>query len=278
MAEAEPFFVRFWGVRGSIACPGPATVRYGGNTSCLEIQCGEKTLVFDAGTGLRNLGNDLMGRGGSVDLDLYLTHTHFDHVCGLPFFVPLFIPGNQVRMSAGNLAPDYGLRQVLVDMMMAPLFPVPPEIFQADVSYIDFPAGDTLSPGGGVEIKTAALNHPNNATGYRIEFGGKVISYITDTEHREDGLDETVLGLIDNADIFIYDCTYTDEEYPKFKGFGHSTWQEGVRLANQAKVKTLAIFHHDPNHNDDFMDKVAKDAKTERAGTVVAYEGLTLFP
>ncbi|MDA0654912.1 MAG: MBL fold metallo-hydrolase [Proteobacteria bacterium] len=277
MPSAETFYVRFWGVRGSIACPGPNTVRYGGNTSCLEVRCGERTLIFDAGTGLRNLGAELLAQS-PLDIDLFLTHTHFDHVCGLPFFAPLFIPENKIRLAAGNLQPDYSLKQVLVDMMMAPLFPVPPEVFRANVTYRDFVAGETQEPSAGIKIHTGPLNHPNNATGYRIEFAGKVISYITDTEHREDGLDPTVLGLIKDADIFIYDCTYTDEEYPRFKGFGHSTWQEGVRLAQAANVKTLAIFHHEPSHNDEIMDQIATDAESARPGTVVAREGMTLVP
>lgn len=277
MVDSDTFFVRFWGVRGSIACPGPKTVRYGGNTSCLEIQCGERTIIFDAGTGLRNLGGELLSRG-PVDLDLFLTHTHFDHVCGLPFFAPLFIPGNNIRLAAGNLQPEYGLKQVLVQMMVAPLFPVPPEIFQADVSYRDFTAGDLQEPGPGIRIVTAPLNHPNNATGYRIEFAGKSIAYVTDTEHGEDGPDKTILELVKDVDLFIYDCTYTDEEYPRFKGLGHSTWQEGVRLADEAEVKTLVIFHHDPSHDDEIMDQIGNDAENARPGTVVAREGMTLMP
>lgn len=277
MVAHDIFFVRFWGVRGSIACPGPKTFRYGGNTACLEIQCGDRTLIFDAGTGLRNLGEELLSRG-SVDADLFLTHTHFDHVCGLPFFAPLFIPGNKIRLAAGNLLPEHGLKQVLVEMMIAPLFPVPPGVFKADVTYRDFAAGDLQEPGSGIRIGTAPLNHPNNATGYRIEFAGKSITYVTDTEHGEDGLDQTIVELVKDADLFIYDCTYTDEEYQRFKGFGHSTWQEGVRLADEAGVKTLVIFHHDPSHDDEMMDKIGGDAGNARPGTLVAREGMTLMP
>ena len=277
MAEQMEFSVTFWGVRGSIACPGPDTVRYGGNTSCLEVKCGDHRIIFDAGTGLRQLGSE-MAPEGSCDVDLFFTHTHFDHVCGLPFFAPLFMPGNQIRLWAGHLLPEHELRQVLVEMMMAPLFPVPPEIFQADVSYNDFHCGDVMTPVPGVTVRTGPLNHPNRATGYRIEFGGRVICYLTDTEQFNDGLDRNIVALIADADFVIYDSTYTDAEYSRFKGYGHSTWQEGVRLVEAAGAKTLVIFHHDPNHDDDFMDGVAREADEARPGTIVAREGMTLRP
>lgn len=277
MTEKKEFFVKFWGVRGSIACPGPSTVRYGGNTSCLEVMCGDHRLIFDAGTGLRSLGQTLMAPG-PCKADLFLTHTHFDHVCGLPFFGPLFVPGNEVRVWAGHLEPPLGLEHAIVEMMMAPLFPVPPGVFQADVSYNDFECGTTLTPGDGVTIRTCALNHPNRATGYRVEFAGRTLCYITDTEHIEGVRDAAIIALIQDADLVIYDSMYTDTEYPKYKGFGHSTWEEGVRLVEAANAGTLVLFHHDPNHDDAFMDQVAKDAEARRAGTVIAREGETLFP
>jgi phosphoribosyl 1,2-cyclic phosphodiesterase len=277
MLDPGEFSVQFWGVRGSIACPGPDTVRYGGNTSCLEIRCGGRLFIFDAGTGLRLLGQALMEQG-DVDADLYLTHTHFDHVCGLPFFAPFFVPGNQLRLAAGHLKPETDLKQVLVEMMIAPLFPVPPSIFQAQVSYTDFTAGETQSPGDGVVIRTAPLNHPNRATGYRVEYDGRSICYITDTEHVIGTPDRNILGLIQGADLVIYDSTYTDDEYPTYAGFGHSTWQEGVRLADAAEVKTLVIFHHEPTHDDDRMDAIAAEAAALRPGTIVAREGMVLTP
>ncbi len=277
MTKQEEFSVTFWGVRGSIACPGPETVRYGGNTSCLEVICGDYRVIFDGGTGLRKLGGKLVGQA-PVDSDIFFTHSHFDHVCGLPFFVPFFVPGNRFRLWAGHLLPEHTLKQVLVEMMMAPLFPVPPEIFQADVIYEDFNCGDVLKPREGVTIRTAPLNHPNRATGYRIEFNGNSICYITDTEHFEDTIDQNVLDLVSGADIVIYDATYSDEEYPRFKGFGHSTWQEGVRMVEAAGAKTLVIFHHDPSHDDDFMDEIAKQAEAVHPGTIVAREGMTLKP
>ena len=277
MAKDREFSVTFWGVRGSIACPGPDTVRYGGNTSCLDVMCGDVRMIFDGGTGLRKLGTKLVGLG-PLDTDIFFTHSHFDHVCGLPFFVPFFIPGNKIRLWAGHLLPENTLQHVLIELMIAPLFPVPPEIFQADVTYNNFHSGEILTPHDGVKIRTIPLNHPNRATGYRIDFDGKSICYLTDTEHTEDGLDRNILGLIAGADLVIYDATYTDQEYPKFKGFGHSTWQEGLRLVETAGAETLVIFHHDPSHDDDFMDEIARQAETARSGAVVAREGMTLRP
>ncbi|MDH3701155.1 MAG: MBL fold metallo-hydrolase [Alphaproteobacteria bacterium] len=277
MPAPTDFFVRFWGVRGSIACPGPETVRYGGNTSCLEVRCGDRVMIFDAGTGLRHLGNALSAEG-PVDVDLFLTHTHFDHICGLPFFAPLYAAGNDIRLAAGHLIPDLELSQVLVEMMMSPLFPIPPSTFQAIVSYDDFTAGDTRTPAPGITIRTAPLNHPDRATGYRIEYGGKSICYVTDTEHETGRRDARILDLIQGADLVIYDSTYTDEEYPTYVGFGHSTWQEGVRLVEEAAAKTLVIFHHEPGHDDDFMDGVAAQAEAMRPGTLVAREGMVLVP
>jgi len=271
------FQVRFWGVRGSIATPGPATARYGGNTSSIEVRCGKRLILLDAGTGMRYLGNILVAEA-PLDTDIFFTHTHFDHVCGLPFFKPFFQPQNSFRLWAGHLGAGMTLHRVLREFMMAPLFPVPLGIFAADISFDDFHAGDTLRPHPGITIRTAPLNHPNGATGYRIEYAGKVVAYITDTEHRRDGLDADVLKLIDGADVMIYDASYTDAEYPTHRDWGHSTWEEGVRLANAAGVKTLVIFHHDPGHDDDFMDRVAIDAATARPGTIVAQEGLVLRP
>jgi phosphoribosyl 1,2-cyclic phosphodiesterase len=272
------FSVRFWGVRGSIAVSGPDTVRYGGNTSCLEVRCGGRLLIFDGGTGIRYLGNRLMQAGGPVDGDLFFTHMHFDHVCGIPFFRPFFVRGNSFRLWAGHLRPKRDLKTVLEEMMIEPLFPISPAIFAADLDYRDYSCGETLTPAPGVAVRTASLNHPNGACGYRIDYGGRSICYLTDTEHVADRLDANILGLIQGADIVIYDSMYTDEEYPSRKGWGHSTWREGARLCDAAGAKTFVIFHHDPDHDDAFMDAIAAEAEQRRPGTVVAREGLVLTP
>jgi phosphoribosyl 1,2-cyclic phosphodiesterase len=250
-------------------------VRYGGNTSCIEVRCGEWGFIFDAGTGLRGLGM-AVPVDRPLDVDLFFTHTHYDHVCGLPFFAPAFRPGNKVRLWEGHLGSGMALRDVLQQIMSAPLFPVPIAVIEAVCGFHKFSAGQTLAPRPGVSLRTAPLNHPNGAVGYRIEFGGRSACIITDTEHPPDGRDPTVLDLVRDADLMIYDSTYTDAEYPAHRGWGHSTWQEACRLAEAARVRTAVIFHHDPSHSDSVMDEIAAAAEATRPGTLVAREGMTL--
>ncbi|MGH8725162.1 MAG: MBL fold metallo-hydrolase [Burkholderiales bacterium] len=276
-AQSSDFTVRFWGVRGSIACSGPRTARYGGNTSSIEVRCGARLLLFDGGTGLRYFGNSLAAAGPAsepLDADLFLTHTHFDHVCGLPFFRPFFDPKNRWRLWAGHLGEGMTLRRVLGEFMMAPLFPVPPQVFRARMEYREFKGGETLTPGPGIVLRTATLNHPDGATGYRVEFGGRSVCYLTDTEHVPGAPDRHILRLIAGADLVIYDSMYTDAEYDSYVGWGHSTWQEGVRLCRAAGAKRLAVFHHDPEHDDDMLDGIAREVAKELPGSVVAKDGL----
>jgi phosphoribosyl 1,2-cyclic phosphodiesterase len=243
VAERSDFNVRFWGVRGSIAAPGPATVKYGGNTSCVEMRCGAHLLIFDAGSGIRALGNDLETRG-ATDADMFLSHTHYDHLQGLPFFCSAFDAGNHFHVWAGHLQPERTIESVLRAFMTDPLFPVPLDIFHARLTFHDFRAGEVLVPRPGITVRTASLNHPNRATGFRVEFAGKSACYVTDTEHVP----------------------------------GHSTWEEGVRLAKAARVKRLVLFHHDPSHDDIALDAIGRAAAAALPGTIVAREGAILVP
>jgi phosphoribosyl 1,2-cyclic phosphodiesterase len=269
--------LRLWGVRGSLPCAGPETQRYGGNTACIEVRCGPHLIILDAGSGARLLGAHL-GKDKKIEADWLFTHTHLDHIMGLPFFAPCYIPGNRFRLRAGHLGGRMTVRGAIKKMMAKPLFPIPMDVFRAKMDCRDFKAGATLRLRKGLLARTAKLNHPDGATGYRIEYGGKSICYVTDTEHRPGTLDANILELTRGADIMIYDSTYTDEEFPRFKGWGHSTWQEGVRLAQAAGVRTCVIFHHDPGHDDVFMDGVAAQAAAAHPGTLVAREGMVLRP
>jgi phosphoribosyl 1,2-cyclic phosphodiesterase len=268
--------VRFWGVRGSIPCPGNGTARYGGNTACVEVGCGDRLLVFDAGSGLRLLGNSLAQTAAEVQADIFISHCHIDHIAGLPFFSPAYRPASQIRVWAGNLLPERALSQVARTVMSEPLFPGRVGIFKANITFRDFHVGEVLQPGAGITLRTAPLNHPGGATGYRLEFEDRVVAYISDTEHRPGRADERVMALARGADLVIYDGNFTDEEYATRAGWGHSTWQEGVRILAAAGAKRLAIFHHDPDHDDEFLDAVQAEAAKRHPGAFVAAEGMTL--
>ncbi|WP_343867451.1 MBL fold metallo-hydrolase [Caenispirillum bisanense] len=267
------FTVKFWGVRGSIACPSPNHVIYGGNTSCIEVIAGKRHIILDAGTGIRNLGHRFI-QEDIQEAVLLLTHTHWDHINGFPFFAPLFQKNRSFDIYAGHLWDTGGVQSVLASSMSNPMFPVPLAALQASLRFHDFRAGETLDLGPGVTVKTAPLNHPNGATGYRIEYDGRSVCYVTDTEHLPGQPDDNVLQLIAGADLVIYDSTYTDTEFPARVGWGHSTWQEGVRLCRQADVRRLAIFHHDPDHDDAFMAELEDEAHLLWDGTFVAREGM----
>ena len=268
--------LKFWGVRGSIACATPSHMKYGGNTSCIEVRAGDHCFVLDAGTGIRSFGGSLLSNGDRVS-HMLLTHTHWDHIMGFPFFVPAYDPKNSFSIMAGHLNDQGGIKEILSSQMNNPMFPIPLEAMKADLRFEDFQPGDSLQLFDDVKIRTAPLNHPNGATGYRIEHGGKSAVYVTDTEHVPGQPDQNILGLIEGADVVIYDSTYTEDEFPSKIGWGHSTWNEGIRLCQAANVKQLAIFHHEPDHDDDFMDKIAAEAAEVWDGTFVCREGMEII-
>jgi phosphoribosyl 1,2-cyclic phosphodiesterase len=272
---ASALSVRFRGVRGSIACPSPAYMGFGGNTSCVEVRAGGRVVILDAGTGIRPLGQ-LLKREGAREADILFSHTHWDHVNGFPFFTPAFDPDHAFRVFAGHLAERGGIREALAGHMNEPMFPVPLDVMRARLSFTDFPAGETLDLGPGLRARTAPLNHPNGATAYRIEHAGRSVCYVTDTEHVPGRPDERVLALIAGADLVIYDSTYTDAGFPARVGWGHSTWQEGLRLVRRAGAHRLVVFHHDPDHDDEVMAGIEHELAGESEGNLVAREGMRL--
>jgi len=276
--QQELLSIHFWGVRGSIPCPGAATVRYGGNTPCVEMLVGGQRLIFDGGTGLRVLGQALLAQM-PLEAHMFFTHTHWDHIQGFPFFVPAFVKGNHFKIY-GAVAPNGAtIEQRHNDQMLHPNFPVPLQVMQADLEFHDLEPNAVLTLGD-VSIENAKLNHPGEAIGYRVNWRGRAVAYVTDTEHFADRLDENVLHLARQADVLIIDAAYTDEEYyhPKTGkvGWGHSTWQEAVKVAKAAQVKQLVIFHHDPTHTDDCLDRIGEAVAAAYPGSLLAREGLSI--
>lgn len=268
--------VTFWGVRGSFPCAMSSHFTYGGNTSCVELQAGGQTVILDAGTGLWALGRSLLRRGVR-DAHLLLSHSHTDHILGFPFFAPAWLGCNfRLNVLAGHLKDNGGIRRIFEMAMQDPVFPVTLDNMGGAAAFHDFTAGEAFELGPKVHVRTAPLNHPNGATGYRIESDGVAVAYITDTEHRPGKPDQNVLDLIQDVDLMIYDSTYTDAEFPAKVGWGHSTWQEAIRLAQPAGVKKLVLFHHDPDHDDMVMAEIEAEAHATWANTVVAREGMHL--
>jgi phosphoribosyl 1,2-cyclic phosphodiesterase len=269
------FKLKFWGVRGSIACPGSRHIAFGGNTSCVELSMGGRRVILDAGTGIRNLGHWFI-RKNLQHAHILFSHTHWDHINGFPFFTPAFDKDRSFTLMGGHLTGKGGIHSVLSGQMAHPTFPVPIEVMGARLAFEDFDIGDTFNLAPDIRVRTAPLNHPDGACGYRIEHAGKAVCYVTDTEHVPGKPDENILGLIEGADVVIYDSTYTDREFPTKVGWGHSTWEEGVRLCKAANVKMLAIFHHDPDHEDVFMERIESDARFMWPQAMVARENARL--
>ncbi len=256
--------IRFWGVRGSIPTPGEQTRRTGGNTACVEIAHGDDLLILDAGTGLRGLGARML-REGQREATLLLSHLHWDHIQGLPFFVPAYVPGHTVTLA--GLA---GLREALDRQMKAPCFPVGLDAMRATLRFEE--VGVAPMRVGSLEVRSAKLNHPGGVLAYRISVGDRSVVYATDTEHYACP-DPRLVELARGADVLIYDAMYTEDEYPAKVGWGHSTWKAGVAVAEAANVDRLVLFHHDPARDDEAVDALEHAAGLARPGTLAAREG-----
>lgn len=276
-ASNDNFSVHFWGTRGTLASPGPGFQRTGGNTICAEVTCGNRVLVFDAGTGIRELGSNLSETGRTKRIDLLFTHVHYDHVEGTPFFAPFFSPEFAVDVWLGRVDGAESTESAIKGLMRRPYFPVGPEVFTADVTYRTVEAFQKLELGDGITVVTVPLNHPGGATGYRVEYAGRSFAFVTDTEHVIGKPDQNVIKLIGDCDLFSYDASFTDAEFPEFAGFGHSTWEEGLRLREAAGAKAMLAMHHMPFRTDAEVDIIEADIRSVHALSGVAREGRTIL-
>jgi phosphoribosyl 1,2-cyclic phosphodiesterase len=262
------------GVRGSVPTPAAEFLGFGGNTTCLEVRSTENDrVVIDAGSGVRGLNRSLLENPAKEDLQFHIlmTHFHWDHIQGLPFFAPLFSPACGVTFYSGK-APEI-LRQILDLQMSDPYFPALGSVAAAR-EFVEI--GNQPFRHGHITIHPFPLNHPQGAWGYRMESGGAVIVHASDLEHGHPKLDSVLREYAQNADVLIYDAQYTGEEYESRKGWGHSTWLEATRVARDAGVKHLILFHHDPLRDDDALRCIVNQARRNFENTDAAEEGCVL--
>ncbi len=258
--------LRCWGTRGSIPSPGPDTARYGGNTTCFEVRSGGRRVVFDAGSGMRPLGHDLMRDGNGVDTPIFLTHFHWDHIQGFPFFQPLYTPGAELRI-IGPAQNNIDVQTLFAGQMGPIYFPVPFSAVAAKLSFGHLNEGTWEEDD--IRVRAIRVKHPSYVLGYRIETGGRSICFIPDDELEGadypvgDGWRERLVEFVRGADLLIHDSMYTEEEYEARRGWGHSTHRQSLRLAEEAEVAELLFFHHDPERTDEALDEIVDRVRDE---------------
>lgn len=235
---------------------------FGRNTICVEVVCGDRVIVFDAGSGIVRLGSSMMERGIS-SFDLFLSHAHYDHVEGIPFFQPFYEKSFSVNIWSGRLKGIEMTREIVDGLMREPYFPIRQEKFQAKLHYRQIEDYQTLDLGDGIRVATMRLHHPGGATGYRVDFAGKSFAFVTDTTHAPNQRDNDIVDFIRDVDLFAYDCSYLDEEFPQFASFGHSTWEEASRLRQASGARMMMGMHHMPFRDDEALkqigDRLGKD-------------------
>lgn len=290
--QASPMRFKFWGVRGSIPTPGPTTLHYGGNTSCIEVRAQDQIVILDAGTGLRLLGRQLLSEFGDkpLDLTLLLTHTHWDHIQGLPFFLPVYKPNNQLRI-LGYEGARVGLETVLKSQMESPFFPIGLKEVPANIRIEELKDWTfTLGP---LQVQACLACHPGSCVGYRLSMAGRSMAFFPDNELRQDyhhghnpdanggGKESAAIQdgenklaeFVRGVDVLIMDSQYDAQEYERHIGWGHGCVDKVVGLALEAKVKQLYLFHHDPNHEDaKITEMVAHARKLAGSGSAVQIE------
>ena len=274
----ENIKLTFWGVRGTLPIPGRNTVRYGGNTSCVSLEFSrDNFFIFDAGTGIKELSNYLISEKHALTkATIFISHPHWDHINGLPFFAPLYTDGNEIEI-CGPSNGDMSMRKLISWQMDGVYFPINIKKFTEAVSFRNLEEErfdiDTI------KIRTMFLNHPGRCLGYRLDYKDKSICYVTDNEiypksnrlYSESYINK-LTDFVSDADVLIIDCTYTDKEYEEKIGWGHSSVNQVVDLADRAKVKTLCLFHHDTDQTDDDIDnklKMAQDILKKRGSSTI---------
>jgi phosphoribosyl 1,2-cyclic phosphodiesterase len=270
--------IKFWGVRGSTPTPQPENMRYGGNTSCVEVRFDDRIYIFDCGTGFRVLGHQLQAefKDRPFSAHVFVSHFHWDHIQGIPFFRPLYDPPqNQFAFHCSSRTRS--LKQVMDEQMSSPYFPVNLNHMSARSDFYDIDNG-RVHMEDGVQMKSAWLNHPQGCMGFRLETKDGILVYATDNEPGDADFDKAVRKLAEGADILIYDAQYLPEEYEaRRRGWGHSHWREAVNIVMESGAKELILYHHDPDHDDVVIDKIVKEARSYYPKVRAAAEGMEIL-
>lgn len=271
--------VRFWGVRGTIPSPGPDTIKLGANTSCIDVLTSDlNIIILDAGTGIRRLGRVLTKEHPDrIVATMLITHTHWDHIQGFPFFGPLMGPASRDNrfVVVGKKVLGQQLEEVLAGQIMEPYLPFLYKELTADIHVKEINEHESTIIGDETAVYAAQLEHPGGCLGYRLENNGAILAYCTDTSHRN-GLNENVLRLAQNADLLIHDGHWSLDEREKFPDWGHSSWLEAAQVAVEANVKCMALFHYAPDATDEVMEERLARAREVFPNTILAREGMVV--
>jgi phosphoribosyl 1,2-cyclic phosphodiesterase len=267
------FYIKFLGVRGSTPCCEDSYLHYGGHTSCVISRCDNKLLIFDAGSGIASISYDCLK--DIKEVYLFFSHFHLDHVLGLPFLKAMWNKNITVHIYSGTLKPYGGVQKFLSSTFSPPLFPVAFDDWPCEKKMYDIDPGSTIKIND-IQIDTCSLNHPNGSIGYRVTYNNKSFCYITDHEHSDEKINNNLINFINEANYFIYDSSFEDDEYPKYKGWGHSTWQEAIRIGNQANVENVVLFHHEPFHTDTIMEKIEETVNIQYNNVIVSKQGMKI--
>lgn len=270
--------MRFWGVRGTVPTPGPATVQFGGNTPSIDIQTtDEQLIIIDAGTGIRRLGNELLrAASGNIKATILLSHTHWDHIQGLPFFDPLLGRRNSFDLYGPHRL-NVSLEETIARQFLEPYLPFAYRSLASELTVLERSAGETIEIDKRTIVRTAEMKHPGGCLGFRIESDGVVLAYCSDTAHPGEQLLPAVMELAQGADLLIHDAHFRDMKMARtFESWGHSCWEQAAQVAKAAEVGTLALFHYAPDLSDEDIDQIAVAARRVFPRTIAAREGLIL--
>lgn len=274
---ADPFDFILRGVRGTLPMSAPGGTVYGGNTSCILLRHGGRVAILDAGSGIVGLGRDLIAEGVDA-VDIILSHAHYDHVIGLPFFLPLYRSDMRVTLwyAGGPGAPDG--RSLLSDLIRAPFLPMGPGDLRCDLHFAELPTNGTIELGGGTRLTTCPVHHPGGAVGMRIGRGAGDLVYVPDFEHDNGAMDARLVSLMQGAAVALLDCTFLPDDYANYAGYGHSHWQKCAELAGRAKVARMGMFHHNFSRTDEAIATAEAAARLVDPAIFAAREGMILRP